>query len=200
MTGQKQREGLKALWATGAMEAYGDIHTMKKFVFRFLFTWICLVHIVVKSLSHVGLFCDPMDYSPPGSTVHGISQASIVEWLAVSFFRWSSWNRDWTCISLNWQVVSWPLSHQGSLPSSHRGSENMNKNIMKCLSLSYACHPQRLCLEGTLQFTYTNLHVYKLNVKIWRTEVTQWGSPPARSPRFWCTLLSLISCTYLLFT
>ena len=27
--------------------------------------------------------CDPMDYSPPGSTVHGISQARILEWVAI---------------------------------------------------------------------------------------------------------------------
>ena len=29
--------------------------------------------------------CDPMDHSPPGSSVHGISQARILEWIAVSF-------------------------------------------------------------------------------------------------------------------
>ena len=28
-----------------------------------------------------------MDYSPPGSSVHGISQARIVEWVAISYFR-----------------------------------------------------------------------------------------------------------------
>ena len=31
--------------------------------------------------------CDPMDYSPPGSPVHGISQARILEWVAISFSR-----------------------------------------------------------------------------------------------------------------
>ena len=29
--------------------------------------------------------CDPMDYSPPGSSVHGISQARILEWVDISF-------------------------------------------------------------------------------------------------------------------
>ena len=29
--------------------------------------------------------CDPMDYNLPGSTVHGISQARILEWVAISF-------------------------------------------------------------------------------------------------------------------
>ena len=31
--------------------------------------------------------CDPMDYSPPGSSVHGISQARILEWAAIPFSR-----------------------------------------------------------------------------------------------------------------
>ena len=43
--------------------------------------------------------CDPMDYSLPGSSVHGIFQARILEWLAIFFSRGSSWPRDWTQIS-----------------------------------------------------------------------------------------------------
>ena len=43
--------------------------------------------------------CDPMDYSLPGPSVHGISQARMLEWVAISFSRGSSWPRDWTCIS-----------------------------------------------------------------------------------------------------
>ena len=31
--------------------------------------------------------CDPVDYSPPGSSVHGILQAGILEWVAISFSR-----------------------------------------------------------------------------------------------------------------
>ena len=42
---------------------------------------------------------DPVDCSPPGSPVHGISQARILEWVAISFSRGSSWPRDWTCVS-----------------------------------------------------------------------------------------------------
>ena len=42
---------------------------------------------------------DPMDCSPPDSSVHGISQARILEWVAISFSRRSSWPRDRTCVS-----------------------------------------------------------------------------------------------------
>ena len=58
-----------------------------------------IVIVVVWSLSCVRLFCDPMDCSPPGSSVYGISQARILEWVAISFSRRSSWLRDWTHIS-----------------------------------------------------------------------------------------------------
>ena len=43
--------------------------------------------------------CDPMDCSPPGSSVHEIFQARILEWVAISFSRGSSQPRDWTQVS-----------------------------------------------------------------------------------------------------
>ena len=43
--------------------------------------------------------CDSMDCSPPGSSVHGILQARILEWVAISFSRGSSRPRDWTQVS-----------------------------------------------------------------------------------------------------
>ena len=43
--------------------------------------------------------CNPMDYSPPGSSVHGIPQVRILEWVAISSSMGSSWPRDQTCIS-----------------------------------------------------------------------------------------------------
>ena len=43
--------------------------------------------------------CDPVDCSPPGSSVHGILQARTLEWGAISFSRASSWSRDRTQVS-----------------------------------------------------------------------------------------------------
>ena len=42
---------------------------------------------------------DSMDCSPPGSSVHGILQAKILEWVAIPFSRGSSWPRDQTWVS-----------------------------------------------------------------------------------------------------
>ena len=43
--------------------------------------------------------CDPMDCSLPGSSVHGVFQARILEWVAISFSRRPSQPRDWTQVS-----------------------------------------------------------------------------------------------------
>ena len=47
----------------------------------------------VKLLSRVRL-CDPMDCSLPGSSIHGIFQARVLEWVAISFSRRSSQSKD----------------------------------------------------------------------------------------------------------
>ena len=51
----------------------------------------------------------PMDCSPPGSSVHGILQARILEWIAISFSRGSSWLRDLIHVSCTagWFFTVW---------------------------------------------------------------------------------------------
>ena len=63
--------------------------------------------VVVLSLSGVQLFRNPMDRSPPASFVHEISQARILEWVAVSFSRGSSQPRDQTWVSCidRWIII-----------------------------------------------------------------------------------------------
>ena len=51
------------------------------------------------SVSHVRLFVTPMDYNPPLSYVHGILQASILEWVAMPFSRGCSQPRNGTWVS-----------------------------------------------------------------------------------------------------
>ena len=40
--------------------------------------------------------CDPMDFSPPAFSVHGILQARILAWVVIPLSWGSSWPRDWT--------------------------------------------------------------------------------------------------------
>ena len=60
--------------------------------------------------------CDPVDSSPPDSSVHGIFQARILEWVAISYCRASSQPRDQTrvsCISCIGRQDSLPLATSG---------------------------------------------------------------------------------------
>ena len=50
------------------------------------------VKVIVAQLCRT--LCDPMDYRQPGSSVHGILQARLLEWAAISFSGGSSQTRD----------------------------------------------------------------------------------------------------------
>ena len=58
--------------------------------------WLQCESMIVTQLSDSLL---PIDCSPPGSSLHGISQARILEWVAIPFSRGSSRPRDWTMVS-----------------------------------------------------------------------------------------------------
>ena len=64
-----------------------------------------IVCLCAKSLQLCPTLWDPMDCSPPGSSVRGVLQARILKWVAIPFSRGSSWSRDWTCISCGFCIV-----------------------------------------------------------------------------------------------
>ena len=65
---------------------------------RVMSSLLTMVGVPVHSVTS-GTLCNPTDCSPPGSSVHGISQARVLEWVAISFFRGFSWPSDWTWVS-----------------------------------------------------------------------------------------------------
>ena len=70
--------------------------------------WVC-----AKLLQSCLTLCDPMDCSLPGSSVHEVLQARILEWVAISYSRGSSWSRQQThisCISCNGQRFLYHLA------------------------------------------------------------------------------------------
>ena len=59
--------------------------------------------LTLKSESEVAqsclTLCNPMDFSLPGSSIQGVFQARILEWVAISLSKWSSRPRDRTWVS-----------------------------------------------------------------------------------------------------
>ena len=120
--------------------------------------------------------CDPMDCSPPGSSVHGTLQARIQEWVAISFSRAFSWPRDWSCIfyvssigtSATWEALTvtqfssvqlshvrlfaapWTAAHQTSL------SFTISQSLLKLMPIESVmpsnhlilCHPFSSCPQS----------------------------------------------------
>ena len=86
--------------------------------------------------------CDPMDCSLPGFSIHGISQARILVWVAISFSRGSSWPRDWTWVFPHCKWILYQLSHKGSprtlqwvtYPFSSRSSRSRNWTRVSCVA------------------------------------------------------------------
>ena len=78
----------------------------------------------------------------PGSSVYGISQAGILQWVAISSFRGSSWPRDWThiscvsCIAGRFFTTEWP-NNSNHKPTPVLGEE---ATLLQGLSL-HAPHP-----------------------------------------------------------
>ena len=74
------------------------------------------LYFMLNCFGLIWLFCDPMDRSPPGSSVDGNSQARTPEWVTIFFSRGSSWPRiePASPMSPALQVDSLPLSYQES--------------------------------------------------------------------------------------
>ena len=60
--------------------------------------YMCIVSVSCSGMPY-SLWIDPKDYNLPGSSVHGILQTRILEWVVISFTRGSSQPRDWTQVS-----------------------------------------------------------------------------------------------------
>ena len=98
-----------------------------------------------KSLQSCLTLCNPMNHSLLGSSVHGILQSRILEWVAMSFSRGSSRPRDQTLISFVSCIGRWVLYHLRHLGSPVRSGVCCCSVAQSCLTL---CHPMDCSLPG----------------------------------------------------
>ena len=98
----------KAMIHVNTMESYSALNKISSFAVM----WMDLESVIQSEANHKNKYgmhvkliqscpsvCDPVDCSPPGSSVHGILQARILEWVTMPLSRGSSWPRGWTYIS-----------------------------------------------------------------------------------------------------
>ena len=105
------------------------------------------VCVCVCVFSHVQLR-DPMNYGPPGTPVHGISQPRILEWVAIFFSRGSSClYKDSNCLLFSFFSLQNFLSEKWLLRSSERVTWNFLKRQAWDNSFffhTYACYSTRI--------------------------------------------------------
>ena len=100
---------------------------------------------------------NPLDYSPPGSSLHGIFQGRTLECVATSFSRGSSQPRDWTCISC---IGRWILNHWATWEAPRRYVQSSSV-AQSCPSL---CDPMNCSTPGLsvphhlLKLTQVHVH------------------------------------------
>ena len=95
-----------------------------------------MVYVCVMLTQSCLTLCNPMDCNLPGSSVPGILQARILEWVAIPFFRGSFWPRDWTqvyCIADGFFTTEPP-----GKPTCHYAAAAAVKSLQSCLTL---CDP-----------------------------------------------------------
>ena len=148
---------------------------------------VCVSVLVIQSCPTL---CNAMDCGPPGSYIHhGIFQAKILEWVAISFSRGFSQPRDQTWVS---HIVGrlYGLSHQGSKMDilleikTFKSTRCYSKHIyiVQLLSHVQLCDPQTAACQASLSFTisWTLLKLTPLN---------QWCHPTNSS-----SVIPFISC------
>ena len=142
----------------------GDIGT-KEIIYKWhidFFSCCCLVAQLCLTL------CNPMDYSPRGSSVHGISKARILEWVAIS----SPGD-----LPNPWIEPMPPVLQANSSPVSHQESPNeiilwlayrlpfsqFSSVTQSCLTL---CDPMIAALQASLSITNTQSSLKLMSIEL----------------------------------
>ena len=124
---------------------------------------------------------DPMDCSPPGSSVYGILQARILGWNAIPFSRGCSWLRDRTqvsCIADRF-FTSWATKEASLTFSSVKFSSVTQSCPTLCNPMN--CSTPGLPVHHQLQ-EFTQTHVHQVSDAIQPSHPLSSPSPPAPNP------------------
>ena len=124
--------------------------------------------LVILSLSCMWFFSDPKDCSSLESSVLGISWVKILGCVAISFFRESSWPRDWSQF-LHWHADYLPLTHEGN-PVEYYSVIKMKK-IVSLLE-------RWMDLESVIQRRKSEREKQRLNINVYMSDREEWHRWP----------------------
>ena len=142
--------GIRTTGQTKGVRKITSLHWYKRLMLvyknEFLCTSIEWMHCVCFITKSYPTFCDPVECSPPGSSVRGISQVRIMEGVAISFSRESS--RDWTSIScigrqvLYYWAMEWVPSYRLIKWTCHFLYQSFKRKILLYVSITQleSCH------------------------------------------------------------
>ena len=139
-----------------------------------------------------------MDCSPPGSSAHGIFQARILEWVAISFSMGFSRPRDWTHVSfVSWigRQVLYHWCHVGSL---ERHTVQLSRSVVQsCLTLWDSMNHSTPGLPVHHQLPeFTQTHVHRVSDAIQPSHPLLSPSPPAPNPSQHQGLFQWVNCSH----
>ena len=131
--------------------------------------WTPDTHTVCSRAQSREALWDPMDCSPPWSSVHGIFQARFLKWVAFYFSRWSSRPRNWTWISCISCIGRRILYHYTTWKAQYtQQPEWILRGLPSGKSWPQSFH--------SVWFHYITFHLKLIKLKQWRTESRRrWG-------------------------
>ena len=113
--------------------------------------------------------CDPMDCSLSGSSIHGIFQARVLEWAAISFSRGSSRPRDWTWVSriVGRRFTVWATREVPSL---------LIREMQINITMRYHFTPNRTIIVERTIITSVSMDAEKLEFSCLGGRIVKWCS------------------------
>ena len=123
--------------------------------------WSSTCNLKTAVLSELKLLNHVMDCSLPGSSVHGIFQARVLEWGAISFSRGSSWPRGQTRVSciVGRCFTVWATREV------HQGSVIWSQNLLVCLTPCIFIVPPHWCKETLRRSGHRIIDIWHLALK-----------------------------------
>ena len=116
-----------------------------------------IINVKVLVTQACPTLCNPMDYSSPGSLVHGILQERILEWVAFLFSSRFSQPRDLTGVSLIAGEILYQLSHQGSPRLYKLVYKSLFQNVLYAENQFYHIQDTLICLQKITSSSQKNI-------------------------------------------